>query len=76
MVDEGADKARRVMACAAVLRGRRMIRRLAGCSGSIVAGGAGLRHGVEDRVIETTAQVEGSDVMAAHAIHGREGMAH
>ena len=76
MVDEGADKARRVMACAAVLRGRRMIRRLAVCRGAIVAGGAGLRHGVEHRVVETTAQVERSDVMTHGAIHGGEGMAH
>ena len=74
MVDEGADKARRVMACAAVLRGRRMIRRHAVCRGAIVAGGAGLCDRIEDRVIEYATQVKRPDAMAHHTIHARHRM--
>ena len=62
------------MARAAVRGGHRMIDGLAGCRGAVVAGGAGLRHRVEERVIENTTHVESRDAMACHAVHVRRGM--
>lgn len=46
----------------------------AGCGGSIMAGGAGLCYGIEDRMVENTVQVKCLDAMACHAIHIRLGM--
>lgn len=74
VVDERAKKAHGVMARAAVLSGHRMIDHHAGCRDSVVAGGAGLGHRIEDRVVESTARIERPDAMARHAIHVRQGM--
>ena len=52
VVHECADEASGVMARAAVGGGHRMIEGHTNCHGSVVAGGTGLRHRVEDRVIE------------------------
>lgn len=74
VVDKCPDKAIDVMARTTVRGGGRMIEGLAGCRGSVVAGGAGLRHRVEKRVIENTARVECADAMARQAVHIRLGM--
>jgi hypothetical protein len=62
------------MAHTAVLSGGCVISRHAGCRGSVMAGGAGLGHGIEDRVVESTVHLECLDAMADHAIHVRQGM--
>jgi len=74
VVDECPDKAIDVMARTTVRDGDRMIEGHTGCRGSIVTGGAGLRHGVEHRVIENAAGVECPDAMAHHAVHARRGV--
>lgn len=74
VVDKCPDKAIDVMARTTVRGGGRMIEGLAGCRGSVMAGGAGLRHGVEDRVIENAAGVECPDAMAHHAVHACRGV--
>ncbi len=74
VVDKCPDKAIDIMTRAAVCSSCRMIEGLAGCRGSVVAGGAGLRHRVEKRVIENTARVECADAMARQAVHIRLGM--
>jgi hypothetical protein len=71
VVDKCTDKARGAMAQATVCGGHGMICRHAGCRGSIMAGGAGLRYGIEGRMVENTAQVKCLDAMARHAIHVR-----
>lgn len=74
VVDERVEKALRAMACAAVLAGHRMIDRQAGRDGSVVAGDAGLGHGIEKRVVESTARFECINAMAHHAVHACLGM--
>ncbi len=74
VVDKCTDKARRAMAQATVCGGHGMICRHAGCGGSIMAGGAGLRYGIEGRMVENTVQVKCLDAMARHTIHVRLGM--
>ncbi len=71
VVDEGPDKVIDIMTRATVRGGHRMVESHSGCRGSVVAGGAGLRHRVEERVIENAARVECPDTMACHAVHAR-----
>lgn len=65
-----------VVAHRAIGRSHRMARRrgCTHCVGAVMAGVAPLRHGVDDGVIENTAEVEGIGVMADAAIDGRNGM--
>jgi hypothetical protein len=74
VVNEGVSKAHRVMAYTAVLSGGCVIGRHADCRGSVMAGGTGLGHRIENRVVETTVHLECLDAMADRAIHVRQGM--
>ena len=74
VVDKCTDKTHRVMARTTVRSGHRVISHHAGCSGSIVAGGAGLGYGIEHRMVEDTAHVKRLDAMTHHAIHVCHGM--
>ena len=74
VVDECPDKAISVMARATVRGGHRMIGSHSDCRGSVVAGGAGLRHRVEERMIENAVQGECRDAMASHTVYARLGV--